>query len=95
VAELDNFKAPLHDVVAVDVLNEVQTVGLQQFYHLTLQIFPLPCEFNCLLNHSTPVAVLRKFQNVLLYDVKQFLLVICLPPFENLLKNVVSELVFC
>jgi len=94
IAEVNHLKALLHDMVAVDVLDEIQTQRLNQFDDFALQVLSLGSVFDCLLHYSAPIAVLRKLQNVLLNDLKQSPSVLSLAPLKYLLEHIVSKLVF-
>ena len=91
--ELDDLDAFLHHVVAVYVLDQVETVGLDGRHHLSLLLLPVFNELYCLLDHPAPVAVLSKIEEVGLDDREETLLVVLLSPLKNLLEDVVAELV--
>jgi hypothetical protein len=60
IGQFDDLKAFLHDVIAIDVLNEVDAVRLDQFDQISLQLLPVLGEFDGLLHNPAPVAVLRE-----------------------------------
>lgn len=93
VGEVDDFEALLHDVVAVDVLDEVEREGVDEGHELLLQEGALFGELDGLLHHPAPVAVLRERQDVGLDHLEQPRAVLLLPAFEDLLEDVVPELV--
>ena len=82
-------------MIAIDVLNQIQTKRFQQFHHLQLQIWLISCKLYRLLHHPASVTVLRKRKNVGFYDVKQPLLMLYISTLENFLENIVAKFVFC
>ena len=91
--EFNHFDAFLHDVVAVDVLDEVESIGLQQGYDLQLLCRAMASVFHGLLHHPASIAVFREHEDVFLDDREESSLVLLLPSFEHLLENIVPKLV--
>lgn len=91
--QVDNFKALLHDVIAIDILDEVQTVRFNQLDHFSLKFSPFTCKFYGFLNHPASITVLGKLQDVLFYNPEKSLSMLSLSSLENLLKHVVPKFI--
>lgn len=91
--EVDNFEAFLHDMVAIDILDEVQTVWLYQLDHVSLKFFPFSCKFYGFLNHPASVTVLWKLQNVFFDNRKQSFSMLSLSSLEYLLEHIVAKFI--
>jgi hypothetical protein len=81
-------------VVAVYVLDQVETVGLEQGHHLGLLGRFVANVLDGLLDHPAAVTVLRKLEDVLLDDDEEALPVLLFAALEHFLEDVVAELVF-
>lgn len=82
-------------MVSIDVLDQIDTVRLNQANQLFLQMKSSLGEFDGLLNNPASVAILRKLQDVFLDNMEKSFLVRLLSIFKQFLKDIVSKLVLC
>ena len=82
-------------MVSIDVLDQIDTVRLDQTNQLFLQMQSSLGKFDGLLYNPASVTILRKLQDMLLDDMEKSFFVRLLSIFKQLLKDIVSELVLC
>lgn len=93
VGKLNNFEAFLHDMIAIDVLDEVDAVWLDEPDEISLHLRTVLGKFDGFLDHPAPITVLGELKNMFLDDFKESLLVGILSIFKELLEDIVSKLI--
>lgn len=94
IGKFDNFEAFLHHVIAIDVLNEIDTVWFDELDQILLHILMIFGKFYGFLHHPASVAVLRELKNMILDDLEESMFMCILSVFKELLEDIIPELIF-
>ena len=82
-------------MVPVDVLDQIERVGLEDGDYLSLQLGFVASVLDGLLDYSAPIAVFTKLEQVEFNDLKKTFFVVFFSALKDLLKDVIAKFILC
>lgn len=80
-------------MVTVDIFDKINTIGLDKFDDILLQLWMVFSELYCLLYNPASIAVLRKLKDMIFDNFKESMPMGILSIFKQFLEDIISKLV--